>query len=273
MPKFGIDISVWQKGFNFDKAVAEGVEFAILRGAYHLSKDKCFEDFYRACKARKIPVGVYHYSMAKTVLEAKAEAEYLIHNVLKGKQFEYPIYMDVEDPTQKALGKDLLTDIVVEFCETLEKAGYYVGIYSSASYFGTYMHESKLTGFDKWVAQWSTKCTYSGNYGMWQYGGETNLLRTNKVAGVVCDQDYAFKDYPTIIKNAGLNGYGKTQTTDPVMKFEDVDEDDYYYEAVKWAVKNKIILGVDDLHFCPNGTCTRAQVATMIWRAMGRPEA
>ena len=212
MSKFGIDISKWQKGFNFDKAVSEGVEFVILRGAYSMSKDTCFEEFYKACKARNIPVGVYHYSMAKTVAEAKNEANFLITNVLKGKQFEYPIYMDVEDKTQIELDKTLLTDIVVAFCETLENAGYYVGIYSSASFFKSCMDESRLTPYDKWIAQWSTKCTYSGNYGMWQFGGETNLVRTNKIAGVTCDQDYVYKDYPTIIKGAGLNGYGKTHT-------------------------------------------------------------
>lgn len=211
MNKFGVDISAWQKGFNFDKAKAEGVEFAILRGAYHLSRDKCFEDFYAACKDRNIPVGVYLYSMAKTVEDAKAEAESLISNVLKGKQFEYPIYMDVEDKVQRALGKDLLTEIIVAFCDTLGKAGYYVGIYSTASFLGSYTHESKLSGYDKWIAHWAKKCSYKGDYGLWQFGGETNLLRSNKVAGVVCDQDYALKDYPAIIKASGLNGYGSSK--------------------------------------------------------------
>ena len=46
MQRFGIDISKWQNGFDFDKAKSEGVEFIILRGAYSNSKDSCFEDFY-----------------------------------------------------------------------------------------------------------------------------------------------------------------------------------------------------------------------------------
>lgn len=216
MAKFGIDVSKWQRGFDFDKAIAEGVEFAILRGAYHMSKDTCFEEFYAACKARSLPVGVYLYSMAKNVSEAKAEAENLIKNVLKGKRFEYPIYMDVEDKTQRVLGADLLTDIVVAFCETLENAGYYVGIYSSKSFFASYMDEERLRRYDKWVAQWGVKCSYPGEFGLWQFGGETNVLRSNKIAGVVCDQDYAYKDYPAIIKRAGLNGYGNPQA--PVNK-------------------------------------------------------
>ena len=218
MKTFGIDVSKWQGNFNFKKAKAEGVQFAILRGAYSTSKDVKFEQYYNACKALNLPVGVYHYSMAKSVSEARTEANFLINNVLKGKQFEYPIYMDVEDKVQRDLGKNLLTEIVIAFCDTLEKAGYYVGIYSSGSFFATYMHELKLTKYDKWIAHWSKQCSYKGNYGMWQFGGETNEIRSNRVAGVVCDQNYALKDYPKIIKEKGLNGYNKNITVKPTVK-------------------------------------------------------
>ena len=85
MKIFGIDVSKWQGNFNFAKAKDEGVEFVILRGAYSTGKDTKFEQYYSACKALNIPVGVYHYSMAKTVTEARTEANFLINNVLKGK--------------------------------------------------------------------------------------------------------------------------------------------------------------------------------------------
>ena len=212
MQKFGIDLSKWQKGFDFDKAKAEGVEFVILRGAYATSKDSCFETFYKQCKDKNIPVGAYHYSMAKNTAEAKAEAEFML-NVLKGKQFEYPIYLDVEDKVQAGLGKDTLTAIIDTYCSTLEKAGYYVGIYSTYYFLSTYAHIDKLDRYDKWVAQWASKCSCPKAYGMWQFGGETNKLRTNIVAGVVCDQNYCYKDYPSIIKSAGFNGFEKQGNT------------------------------------------------------------
>lgn len=215
MHKFGIDISTWQRGFNFDKAKAEGVEFVILRGAYSLSKDKCFEEFYKACKDRDIPVGVYHYSMARTVADAKKEAELML-SILKGKQFEYPIYLDVEDKTQAALGKDTLTAIIQAWCKTLEQAGYYAGIYSTYAYLNSYTHIDKLDQYDKWIAQWHSHCSCPKPYGMWQFGGETNVIRSNKVAGVVCDQDYCYVDYPSIIKSAGFNGFKKASNTEPV---------------------------------------------------------
>ncbi len=55
--------------------------------------------------------------------------------------------------------------------------------------------------------------------------------------------------------------------------FVDVANADYFYESVKWAVKNSITAGVDDTHFDPDGDCTRAQIVTFLWRAAGCPEA
>lgn len=210
MKTFGIDISEWQAGFNFDKAVSEGVKFTILRGADHLYKDRCFEEFYAACQKRGIPVGVYHYSRATTEKEAIEEAEFLVENVLKGKSFAYPVYMDVEAEKQKKVGKKHLTDTVIAFCEEIKAAGYLPGIYTSLSFLKNYLDDSRLDPYEKWIAQWYRYCEYGDNLGMWQFGGETNLIRTNKVAGAVCDQDYCYFDYPAIVKNRGLNGYGQS---------------------------------------------------------------
>lgn len=212
MRKFGIDISKWQKGFDFDKAKAEGVEFIILRGAYSFSVDSCFEDFYKTCKKKGIPVGVYHYSIAQTVQDAKNEARLML-SILKGKKLEYPVYLDVEDKTQAKLGKSVLTSIIKTYCDTLEKAGYYVGIYSTYSYINSYTNVAELCKYDKWIAQWHTKCSCPIDYGMWQFGGETNKIRSNKIAGVTCDQDYAYFDYPSIMRKSGLNGFSKSDDT------------------------------------------------------------
>jgi hypothetical protein len=217
MQKFGVDISKWQSGFDFNKALQEGVEFVILRGAYAMSKDKCFEDFYKQCKLLNIPVGVYHYTMAETVDEARDEANFML-NILKGKQFEYPIYIDVEDDTQKSLGKDTLTAIIQAYCNTLEQSGYYVGIYSTYYFLRDFTHIDELDKYDKWIAQWASKCTSKKPYGMWQFGGETNKIRTNKVAGVTCDQNYVYKDYPAIMKKVGLNGFTKGKSIDQLAR-------------------------------------------------------
>lgn len=54
--------------------------------------------------------------------------------------------------------------------------------------------------------------------------------------------------------------------------FLDVSQGQYYYEAVLWAVRNGITSGTDAQHFSPNQVCTRGQVVSFLWRAMGRPE-
>ena len=54
--------------------------------------------------------------------------------------------------------------------------------------------------------------------------------------------------------------------------FYDVPNSAYYYEAVKWAVKNGITGGVGNNLFAPGQPCTRAQIVTFLWRAAGSPE-
>lgn len=216
MKKFGIDVSYVQKGFNFKKAKQEGVEFAIIRGAYSTSKDTQFESHYKKAKEQGFDVGVYLYTKATNENQAIKEAEALYKNCLKGKQFELPIYIDIESSTQRKLSKSTNTKIVKAFCECLEKKGFWVGVYSFKSFIDSYLNDKELQNYAHWVAQWSKECDYKGKdgvLGMWQFGGESNYIRTNKVAGVVCDQNYMLIDYPTKIKNKGLNGFKKASTS------------------------------------------------------------
>lgn len=55
--------------------------------------------------------------------------------------------------------------------------------------------------------------------------------------------------------------------------FADVKPGEYYENAVKWAVDNKITTGTSSTTFSPNDTCTRAQIITFLWRAVGSPKA
>lgn len=130
---------------------------------------------------------------------------------LKGRTFEYPIAIDVEDPVyQGKASKNAVTEGIRGFCEYLESKGYYVSIYANSHWFSTKINLSKLKSYDKWVANWGRKNPSSPPHGMWQFGGSTNLLRSPKIAGMVVDQDYAYKDYPKIIKAKGLNGFKKS---------------------------------------------------------------
>lgn len=224
MAIFGIDISAHNADLNLSQAKAEGVQFAILRAGYtgygngvSKAKDLYFETFYNQCKSLGIGVGAYWFSCANTYQKGVDEANWMYENCLKGKQFEYPIYLDVEEDGGNrhylsGAGKEAITAGIKGFCETLENKGYYVGVYANSNWFRTYIDASVPNEFDCWLADWSSSNPSSPAHGLWQFGGETNNIRSNRVAGLVIDQDYAFKDYPSIIKNGKMNGYGDNNT-------------------------------------------------------------
>lgn len=230
MQKFGIDVSRWQGDFDFAKAKSnEGVEFAILKaggGDDGLYKDRKFEDNYNKCVSCGLDKGAYFYGNAKSKADAKKEAEYFI-SLLKGKKFEYPVFYDVEGKMITDNGRDALTEIVKAFCETVEAAGFWTGIYSSESFFNSEMNDSELIRYSHWVARWgksSPALTSGAQTQMWQFGGETNLLRSNRINGQTCDQDYCYVDYPAKIKAAGLNGYSAGKKTSKKSEDEIADE-------------------------------------------------
>lgn len=231
---FGVDISEHQTGINLASVKAAGVKFCIIRGAYHTRKDKQFDNFYSQCKKLGLGVGVYLYSMATTTAEAKAEANFLIKNVLSGKQFEYPIYYDVEDKVQKALGKSTMDAIIKTFCDTLEDAGYYAGVYCSEDFYNNHCNGSNLSKkYTWWLAKWSSKLVT--DFPMWQFGGEVNYQRSNKIAGYTVDQDYCYVDFPSLIKKAGKNGYTSQHYTEVQKRFKFSDETMAWLLTYKYA--------------------------------------
>ncbi|MDE7244663.1 MAG: S-layer homology domain-containing protein, partial [Oscillospiraceae bacterium] len=54
--------------------------------------------------------------------------------------------------------------------------------------------------------------------------------------------------------------------------FIDVSQDAYYYEPVLWAVERGVANGVTATTFAPDNVCTRGEIITFLWRAMGKPE-
>lgn len=65
---------------------------------------------------------------------------------------------------------------------------------------------------------------------------------------------------------------GKPEPENTGNPFVDVQEGTFYCKAVLWAAQNGITSGVDEDHFDPNGSCTRAQVVTFLHRSKGSPE-
>ncbi len=209
----GIDVSVHNGNINWQKVKNAGIQFAILRAGYgrELSQKYAkFEENYRNAKVAGIPVGAYWYSYAMTEDEARLEADVFL-SVIKGKQFEMPVYFDLEEKKQFDLGKEKVSAIMRAFLEKVEKAGYFVSLYGSASSLTTHTADDIKSRYTIWLAHWTDKTNYSGAYGIWQYssGGTVDGISGN------VDLDTAYTDFPAIIKNKKLNGFGNEQISTP----------------------------------------------------------
>ena len=111
----------------------------------------------------------------------------------------------------------------------------------------------------------------SGSYGRTIDLSDYTPTRT----GYSFDGWYANESLSRSITQVRLTGdttvyAGWTLTGNP---FTDVDEDDYYYDAVQWAVANGVTTGTTSTRFSPDTICTRAQMVTFLWRAVGSPAA
>lgn len=201
--KRGIDVSSYQGKIDWSK-VKPYIDFAIIRcgwgNDFQRQDDVYFERNAKYCKELNIPFGVYLFSYATNIDEARSEVRHTLR-LIKDKKLEYPVFLDVETKQQMALPKEELVDIVKYYCKEIEDAGYYVGIYSSLNRFRDNLNSKELDAYDKWVAEWNDKLTYHKNAGMWQ---NTSYEEIPGIKSRV-DSDIALIDYPRIIRNANLN--------------------------------------------------------------------
>lgn len=199
----GIDVSVWQgPNIDFKKVKNAGKNFVIIRAGCGSSKDKYFESNYKKAKAAGINVGAYWYAKALTEASSKQEAQNVL-NAINGKQFEYPIYYDIEQKEILAKGKKFCSAIATDFCTILEKNKKFCGIYASKSYLDSYFTDTVKNKYSIWVAQYNSECTYKGKYGMWQRSSKGSV---SGISGNV-DLDVSYQNFPEIIKKAHLNGF------------------------------------------------------------------
>ncbi len=248
--KKGIDISKYQAGIDLNNIKNNGYDFVIIRAGYtgwgdgdSMAIDPSFEDSYSRAKSAGLGVGAYYFTIATSYQEGVDEANWLYNNCLKGKQFDYPIYIDVEDDTGgkqylRKAGKNATTQGIKGFCETMEKLGYYVGIYASdISGFKDMMNIDELKDYDKWVARYGKKPEYVTEYGMWQ---TTSSGKVNGYSGNL-DLNEAYKDYPSIIKSNGLNGYSKDSSS---SNSHQINTDTTSYGTVYTVVEGDTLSGI-----------------------------
>ena len=122
-----------------------------------------------------------------------------------------PVYFDLEEKKQFDLGKEQVSAIMRAFLKKVESAGYFVGLYGSASSLTTHTADDIKSWYTIWLAHWVQQTNYSGAYAVWQYSEKGKV---DGISGNV-DLDTCTKDFPTIIKGKGLNGWGKAANPTP----------------------------------------------------------
>ena len=203
MPKHIMDVSRWQGSIDWDKVKASGkIDGVMLRvlgskgGKPYL--DPTFEANYAACTKRSIPVGGYYYTCAVTSRQTEAELNAL-RAALRGKTFQLPLAIDVEDTWLRSLSPAALAQRVAQAAAKLEAWNLYAMVYTYTNFADTALAMDALTAYDLWLADYRGKRP-TRKHGMWQY------TSTGHVAGIdsPVDLSRAYKDYPAIIKRAGL---------------------------------------------------------------------
>lgn len=196
MKELCFDISTWQGGINYE-AIKDRVNYCILRAGFSCTKDDEFETHY--ANLQGLHLGAYWYSYATTPDEARDEARTFLR-IVQGKKFDLPLYLDIEDPSMSGLGRSTLDNIVRAFGEEIENAGYYFGVYSNLNWYNNIISGRELNNkYDWWIACWSDTPPSTPDYGVWQFTSDYNDFGTR------LDANYVLVDYPTIIREAGLN--------------------------------------------------------------------
>ena len=199
----GIDVSQHQGNVDWSNVANSGIKFAMIRIGYRgygtgvLAEDTKYKNNLKNASANGLKVGVYYYSTAINTDEARKDAEYVISLLKKygyQNKITMPIAIDLEVNSSNVrdanVSKNTRTDIANTFCSTIKNNGYTPMVYASKSFLKDNINISKVP-YDIWVAQYNSKCTYSGNYTMWQYSS------TGKVSGINgnVDCNICYKNY------------------------------------------------------------------------------
>ncbi len=186
--EIGIDVSQWQGEIDWEKVKAAGVEFAIVRVGYQAGYggeyilDPYFEANLAGAKAVGLPAGVYFYSYADSIEEARRQAEW-VRDTLDGRPAELGVAFDWEDWgnfNQAGMSFYTINRAAETFLDTVAAAGYKGLLYGSKVYLERIWQPGK---YPVWLAQYYDRVTYDGDYTIWQ------MSSSGQVPGIVGDVD------------------------------------------------------------------------------------
>lgn len=261
--KTGVDVSKWQGEIDWEKAKADGVEFAMLRAGY--GQGNVDEQFYRnadECTRLGIPFGVYWFSYAYTEAMARREAEHCLE-VIKPYKLSYPVAFDYEYDSYDhgvengvAPTKTLISAMARAFLNKVEEAGYYGMLYTNPNYLAQYFDDDLPKRYDIWLAKWpytipgpdTPKPEQCG--GIWQY---TSSGTVDGIEGRV-DMNYAYYDYPALTGNI-------PEPEEPEQEDEPMTWEEEQKAATNWVVQEGLSDGER-----PEDGVKRIELWVTLWR-------
>ena len=193
----GVDVSVHQGEIDWQQVADAGIEFAMIRIGYrgyglegNMRGDVQFENNIQGALEAGLDVGVYYFSQAVTVEEAREEAAYVIEHLEPyADQVTYPVVFDWErqnyegSRTKTVPDTELLCDMANAFCEDIEDAGYDAMIYFYQNLAYSSLDLSQLTDYPFRLAQYTNYPSFYYDFDMWQYTSE------GEVPGIEGDVD------------------------------------------------------------------------------------
>lgn len=198
----GVDISTYQGDIDWTMLAGNDIQFVIMRGGKVLSEttdyfvDDRFEHNYEWARKVGLEIGVYLYNGA-TSWEKFEETINLFLETIKGKTFDFPVFLDVESDAQTKLGKEVMTQYVLDGLAMIEAAGFKAGVYANLNWFRNYLDGEAISaeGYPLWLARYTydyQSTDYSDTYSMWQYSDKGQLAGNG---GDAIDLDIAYVDF------------------------------------------------------------------------------
>ena len=226
----GIDVSRWQGEIDFNKVKAAGYDFVIIKAGgsdMGFYTDSCWEKNYKAAKAAGLHVGAYYFVGFLFYGDTAGRADALrFIRMLEGKQLELPVFVDIET-TQPARRAEA-TEAAIAFCETMEEAGYFVGIYSSdIAGFKERLDHNRLKAYAHWVADYTGDTDVCKDWQLRQISSRGIIPGINTYV----DIDITNIDYSNIMKKNGLNGFKKGEKNNDTAGNTDTGKSRLYSTA------------------------------------------
>ena len=181
----GVDVSAYQADIDWQAVAADGIDFAMIRVGWrgntdgYLHEDICFEQNWAGTQEAGLPCGVYFFSQATSVDEAREEAVFALE-LLAGRELAYPVVFDYEPlDGHRLAGIDsaTATSCARVFCDVIADGGYEPMIYGNR-YDLQYLDASQLSDVRIWFAEYAATPSLEEPFALWQY---TN---SGSVAGI-----------------------------------------------------------------------------------------